>query len=189
MKKLIALVLSLFIVFAFAACGKDEEGKKTPTHTVDVEYYAKIGQIPEHKYHLGSSAEDMKEDFKAESEANEENSEDGHSHDVYSFIEEDDYNILVYESANYYYKEDGKISAIVSFDNSYDFNIGDLPKQITQAVGECEIMDGDKEKIFFLPMSQNFTYLEYTFGENNLIFVFEENGLCATALIGKNFED
>ena len=45
------------------------------------------------------------------------------------------------------------------------------------------------EKIFFLPMSQNFTYLEYTFGENNLIFVFEENGLCATALIGKNFED
>lgn len=187
MKKLTALVLSLFILFSFAACDKNEKPKDKAAHTVDVEYYAKIGQIPEHKYHIGSSAEDMKDDFKKISEEQTEETDDGHMHEVYSLIEEDDYSILVYESANYYYKDDEKISAIVSLDSSYDFKIGYLPKQITDALGECELEDGDGETIFFLPMPDNCKYLEYTFGENKLLFVFEQNALCATALVSKDF--
>ena len=188
MKKLAALILSLLMLFSFAACKKEEEKQKEkPAHSIDVEYYAKIGQIPEHKYHIGSSAEDMKEAFKKEGEELAESSEDEHIHDVYSFIEEDDYCILVYESANYYYKDDGKISAVISLDSSYDFKIGYLPKQITDVLGESELKKGDKETIFFLPMPDNYKYLEYTFGENTLLFVFEQNALCATALIGPNF--
>jgi len=187
MKRLTALVLSIFMLFTFAACGKEEKQQEKTAHSVDVKYYAKIGQIPEHKYHIGSSAKDMKEDFQKEGEEQAQEAEDGHTHAVYSFIEEDDYCILVYENANYYYKDDEKISAIVSLDNSYDFKIGYLPKQITDAIGECDLEDGNKEKIFFLPMPDNYKYLEYTFGENKLIFVFEQNALCATALISQNF--
>lgn len=186
MKKITALFLSFLIILTFSACGKQEKKEKN-THTVDVEYYAKIGQIPEHKYHLGSSAEDMREDFKAQEQENSEDSNDGHAHEVYTLIEDDNYDILVYENANYYYKDDGKISAVVSLDNSYDFKIGDLAKQITDVLGESEIKDGDEDAIFFLPMPENYTYLEYKFADNNLIFVFEQNALCATALVKENF--
>lgn len=182
MKRLLALLLCLFIMLTFAACGKEKTKNNNETHSVDVEYYAKIGQIPEHKYHLGSDAKEMKEDFDAEDQKNADESEDGHTHSVYSLMEDDDYTILAYENANYYYKDDGKISAIVSLDSSYDFQIGDFASQIKKVVGEAEEKDGNKEAIFFLPAPDSYTYLEYTFGENTLVFVFESNSLCATAL-------
>ena len=68
MRRLVALFLCLFLMLTFTACGKDKKDNKNETHTVDVEYYAKIGQIPEHKYHLGSDAVEMKNAFDAEDE-------------------------------------------------------------------------------------------------------------------------
>lgn len=184
MKKVIALFLCLVLSLVFVGCaekGKTEDKKES--HSVDVEYYAKIGQIPEHKYALGDDAEKMIKEFDDIDQKNAEESEEDHTHSVYSLIEGDDHNILIYESAKYYYKSDSKVSAIVSLDDSYGFKVGDVSHQITKVLGECEEKKGDKETLFFLPMPESCTYIEYKFGDNTLIFAFEENLLCATVLL------
>lgn len=184
MKKFIALFLCFVLVLAFAGCAnKDKsDSKNDDAHSVDVEYYAKIGKMPEHEYAIGTDAEKMKKDFEAEDQKNAEDSEDGHIHSVYSLIEDEEYDILIYENAKYYYGQDGKVSMIVSLDDSYGFKVGDISKEIINAVGETDEKKGDKETLFFLPMSETYTYAEYSFGENNVIFVFDGNLLCATAI-------
>ena len=184
MKKIIALFLCFILALVFAGCGsKDKsDSKNKDAHSVDVEYYAKIGKMPEHSYGLGADSKEMKKAFDAEDKKNEEASEDGHIHSVYSLIEDDEHDILIYENAKYYYGQDGEVSMIVSLDESYGFKIGDISKQIIDAVGKTEEKKGNKEAIFFLPMPETYTYAEYTFGENNVIFVFQENLLCATAI-------
>lgn len=184
MKKVVALFLCLVLSLVFVGCA--EKGKtddKKESHSVDVEYYAKIGQIPEHKYALGADAQKMLKEFEAIDKENAEESEDEHGHAVYSLIENDDHSILIYENAKYYYKSDSKVFAIVSLDDSYGFKVGDVSHQITKVLGECEEKIGDKDTLFFLPMPEAFTYVEYKFGDNTLIFAFEENLLCATALL------
>ena len=187
MKKLFALLLCVVLVLGLAACKKDKKEEVTE-HTIDVEYYAKIGQIPEHEYHLGSDADEMKQAFIKEDEKNNENSEDGHTHSVYSYMEEEEFDVLSYKSAKYYYRDDKKVAAIVSLDASYDFQIGDLLPQVKSALSklEAEEKKGDKETIFFLPSPESYTYLEYTFGENRLLFVFQDTALCAVALCDKS---
>ena len=184
MKKFIALFLCFVLALVFVGCSnKDKsDSKNKNAHSVDVEYYAKIGKMPEHNYKLGSDAEKMKKDFEAEDQKNAEDSEDGHTHSVYSLIEGDEHDILIYKNAKYYYGQDGKVSMIVSLDDSYGFKVGDISKQIIDAVGETEEKKGDEETLFFLPMPETYTYAEYTFGENKVIFVFGENLLCATAI-------
>lgn len=188
MKRLTAFFICTVLVLTLCACREDKDGSGQ-SHTVDVEYYAKIGQIPEHKYHLGSDAKEMQSAFDAEDDKNSEESEDGHTHSVYSIIEDDGYTVLSYEGANYCYKEDGKISAVVSLDSAYDFQLGDLISEIKSALSkfECEEKAGNAEDIFFLPNPTGYTCLEYKFGANKVLFVFYENALCATALINPEY--
>lgn len=188
MKRIIALILCVSMAFLLSGCGQKEK-KSEPKHSVDVEYYAKIGQIPEHKYHLGADAEEMEEELEKEDEKNREENPDAHLHSVYGLIEREDYDILAYSGANYYFKKDGKISAIVSLDKSYGFEIGDLSLEIKKALSEFEAEEkkGTEDVIFFLPSAESYTYFEYKFGENTVIFTFQNNALCAVALVGANY--
>ena len=191
MKRIMAFILCACMVFLLSACAEKEEKTKTE-HSVDVEYYAKIGQIPEHTYHLGADADEMEEAFEEEDERNEENAEndpDAHLHSVYGLMERDDYSILSYNGANYYFKDDGKISAIVSLDDAYGFKIGQLSPEIKKALSkfETEEKKGTEDVIFFLPAAESYTYFEYKFGENTVIFTFQNNALCAVALVGANY--
>ncbi len=188
MKRIIALILSICMALMLCACGEKKENNESE-HSVDVEYYAKIGQIPEHTYHLGSDAEEMEEAFEEEDEKHEEENPDAHLHSVYGLMERDNYSILAYKDANYYFKDDGKISAIVSLGDSYGFKIGDLSVEIKKALGKFELDEkkGTEDVIFFLPSAESFTYFEHTFGENKVIFTFQDNALCAVALVGKDF--
>ena len=183
MKKITALILCLILAFAFCGCGKEKENKKA-AHSVDVEYYAKLGQIPEHKYTLGADASAMEDEFKAEDEANSTEEADGHTHSVYSFMEMDGYSFLSYANANYYFKDDKNVGCIVSFDTSYDFQIGALTVEIEEALNEfpTEEKQGNSDVLFFLPSAESYTYLEYTFGENNVIFAFQNSSLCAVMI-------
>lgn len=184
MKKAIAIILCFVLSLSFVGCAKISKNEdKTESHSVDVGYYAKIGKIPEHEYSLGSDAEKMLKKFEDLDQKNAEESEDEHGHSIYSFIEAEDHNILLYENARYYYKADNKVSLIVSLDDSYGFKVGDISEQIIKAVGEqTETKPGNSQAIFFLPTPESYTYLEYKFGENTIVFVFQDNMLCATAL-------
>jgi len=187
MKRLLAITLILCLALTFVGCGKDKDKKDTkPAHSIDVEYYAKLGQIPECKYTLGADAKEMQKEFEAEDKAHEENADGIHSHSVFSLMEMDDFSFLSYENASYYFKNDDKeVYSIVSFDNSYGFEIGDMDVEIKDALSKYEVKEkqGDKDSIFFLPAAESYTYLEYVFGEKTVRFVFQNNALCAVALI------
>ncbi|MBR4072727.1 MAG: hypothetical protein IKK24_02180 [Clostridia bacterium] len=191
MKRIFAFILCLCLVFCLVGCGKDKKkDDNKPAHSVDVEYYAKLGQIPEHKYALGADVKEMQDAFDAEDEANKENSDDDHLHSVYSLMEMDDYSFLSYSNANYYFNDnsDDSVYCIVSLDTAYGFEIGDMNVEIKEALSKfsTEEKQGDKETLFFLPGAEGCTYLEYTFGENTVIFAFQDNSLCATMLKKSN---
>ena len=57
MKRILSLILCLTLVFVFAACGEKEKEKQQEKIGIDVEYYAKLGKIPEFKYKLGDNGE------------------------------------------------------------------------------------------------------------------------------------
>jgi len=183
MKKIIALILCVLLSLTLYGCKKttDNEVKE---HSVDVEYYAKIGNIPEHKYQLGADATEMENKFKAEDEANNSEDSDTHNHSVYSLMEADDYSFLSYGNANYYFKKEKKIGCIVSLDTSYGFQIGALTVEVKEALNEfsAEEKQGNSDVLFFLPSAESYTYLEYTFGENNVIFAFQNSSLCAAMI-------
>ena len=189
MKKITALLLCFILFFAFTGCKDKAKNDNTPAHSIDVEYYAKLGQIPEHKYALGADAVEMQAAFEDEDEKNAEEHEDEHFHSVFSLMEMDDYSFLSYGNANYYFKGDSNKSVycIVSFDTAYDFKIGDVTIEVKKALSkfEAEEKQGDSEKLFFLPNAEDCTYLEYTFGDNTVIFAFQDSSLCAT-MIKKN---
>ena len=60
MKKVLCLLLSLFMIFSLSACKEEKESAK---HTVDVEYYANLGQIPECKYSLSADSDTLKDEL------------------------------------------------------------------------------------------------------------------------------
>ncbi len=183
MKRILAVLISLSLIFCLVGC-KGTDKKKTE-HSIDVEYYAKLGQIPEYEYKLGSDAEAMRTAFDAEDQKNAEGDDDGHLHSVYSLMEMDDYSFLSYKNANYYYKNDNdSVFAVVGLDTAYGFSVGTVILEVKEALSKFKPKetDGKYDKIFFMPISDTYTSLEYEFGKNTVIFVFEENLLCATMI-------
>ena len=188
MKKVLALLVCVCIVLLLSGCA-DKGEEKQIKHTIDVEYYAKLGQIPEQSYHLGDDAKEMTAELDNLESQREEEEPDGEEHHLYDIVKTDDYSIISYNNAKYYYKKDGKISAIVSLDTAYDFQMGDLSSRIKEALSEFEAVEkaGDRDTVFFLPASDSYTCLEYTFGENKVIFTFFDSALCAVALLKADF--
>ena len=187
MKKIFAVLIALSLVFCLCGCSKDNDDTLKTEHTVDVEYYAKLGKIKECEYQLHSSANDMKEAFDKIDEENAENEDEyGHTHSVYSLMELDDYSLLAYDNANYYYEDtsDDEVFAIVALDTAYDFPIGTLNVEVKSALSkfEAEEKQGNEEIIFFMANPEKYTYIDYQFGNNTVAFIFENNALCATLL-------
>ena len=58
MRKIASILLSAVILFSFAACGKEKTESSTPS--VDLEYYAKLGSIPDCPYKLGQNIDELK---------------------------------------------------------------------------------------------------------------------------------
>lgn len=185
MKRIIALALTFIMLFALSACGKDEE--KPDTYSVDVNYYANLGQIPEVEYKLGANIDDMITALKAEEEAHLEGND--HQHATYTVYEEAERSMILTSGTSYYYetksKDDG-VSYIVNFDASYGFTLGTYSIEIKDALATLDLESDTREpsddEVFFIPGSANLTVLEYNFEKCNLMFVFQEDMLCATAL-------
>ena len=97
MKRSIALVLVLMLLFGLCGCN---DGKKSGGNGIDIEYYAKLGQIPENDITLGTSPEDLKTALDKRAAEAEKKDED------YGYNEiEGDQNVLIEEGPyDYYYK-------------------------------------------------------------------------------------
>lgn len=178
MKKLFCVLLSVFLLFSFTACGKKD---KTDGSKIDLEYYVKLGQIPESEYSIGSDVEEIKEKLKAAFDGTED------SDAVYDVIEGEE-NVLIDGGLyNYYYKKANKskgISYIVSYDTAYGFNIGDVIIEVRDAFKDIKFKEEalTEENSFFLPGASEGTVLKAQISNYTVSFVFVDNALCATTL-------
>ncbi len=146
MKKLIAIALSLIFVMGLCGC----KGDKKQESLVDLEYYAKLGQMPETKFVLGNSADEVIEFMDEESNKTEANGE----HTVNEVIELEENVIVSDGSFEYYYKKDDKdkkIGCISSLGDAFTFERGTVILEVKNALKGTEITEepATEENAFF----------------------------------------
>ena len=178
MKKFICVLLSLLFLFSFVACGNNEEQSGSE---IDLEYYVKLGQIPESEYQIGSDPEEIKQKLKDAADKSE------HGHEVYDVIEGEN-NVLIDGGLyNYYYKKANKsngISYLISYETAFGFEIGDVIVEVRDAFKGIKFKEEPltEENTFFLPGASDGSVLTTEISDYTVSFVFVDNALCATAL-------
>ncbi len=194
MKKIIALSLCLMIMFTFCACKKNEKSSAT----IDIEYYANLGKMPEIEFSLGSDPKTVKEkleenyDKYLESEKDNENHNHDHDSTAITFNEiEGKKNVLLNNGVTSYYyvkaKKDDGIAYIVNMDKSFDFEIGTSIIDVKKALGDTKYNETEvtEENAFFATAVTDGTLLEIVSGDVVTLFVFQDNELYATAMYNK----
>lgn len=186
MKRILALTLALVFVFCLTGCKDSKTNKKG---SVDIEYYAKLGQIPENEIALGTKPEDVK----AVLDKRASESDDSHEHGGYNVIEGEN-NVLIEEGAyDYYYKKaepEKGVGYIISYGESFGFKTGEIIVEMEEALKSYDVK---KEKatesnaFFFIGDYNNAQVLKIEFEKNTVLFLFENNTLCATAIYRNNF--
>lgn len=177
MKRFFSFILSFMMIFTFSACGnKNNDDNKI---SIDVEYYAKLGQIPECEYKIGDSVE------KIENELETTQLESDHDHDTLQIVEGEKSVLIDNGSYCYYYlkeKKDKGISYIVSYNDAFGFEIGTLSFKIKEALKSFDFQEENinNENAFFM-LSNTGNLLRYTFSDYTVLFIFENDALCATA--------
>lgn len=180
MKKLICLILTSLMICSLAACQKDKT--ESDSNSVDLEYYAKLGQMPECDYKLGENVEKIKSELSALDEQYQ-----GQNDFMYA-VEEGEKSVEI-NNGNflYYYMKENEangVSYIVSLGKSYGFEPGTLSIEITDAFSDYKYTEeaANDDNAFFLFDYSNCSVLEYEFENYAVSFVFQDNALCATAI-------
>lgn len=178
MKKLFCMLLSGLMLVSFAACSP----KKTSSggESVDLEYFASLGKLPEGEYSLGDSVEKLKNELSAAAE------ESG-SEAVYDVIEGEENVLIDAGSALYYYKKadpEKGIAYIVSFEKAFGFELGTLTIEVKDALSDytCTEEDATEDTLFFLLGAAGTTVMKYKIKNRVILFVFQDHALYATAL-------
>ncbi len=182
MTRFLALLSAFLVLIGLTACGQKND--KDNKYTVDLQYYADLGQIPECEYKLGDSAEEIKGAFEAAASENEEN--------LFNFDEGEETTLIDNGVYNFYYKNkkvaDG-ISYIVSYDTAFGFEIGAISIEVAKAINaEYTEEELSPDNAFFVWGVENGKVLKYEFDDTTVLFVFNDNALCATAIYNSNWE-
>ena len=182
MKKILSLFLVFVLIFSFVGCGKKEE--KTDDNGLDIEYYAKLGKIPECEFKIGDSVASIEERYAQNQEA--ENEADDHAHDIYEVIEGERTVMIDCGTLGYYYvkeKQANGISYIVCYDGAFGFRNGELVTDVKDALKGIDLVEENinLENVFFMQGATGIV-LKAQFDKHTLMFVFQDNALSATAL-------
>lgn len=179
MKKFLCLILCITFVFSLTACEKSSGGKSD--HSVDIEYYAKLGQINDLEYRLGDDVEATKTKL-AETT-------DDHGESNYFDYPSGDYTVMTDGTVFCCYKTDDAsagITHIVKSGDAYGFTIGTVSTQVRDALSDMGFdateREATRQEIFFLPAAADMTVLEYSFDGTSVLFVFQEHALSATVI-------
>lgn len=186
MKRIIALLLCLTFLLTLGGC---KNGKKNGGNGVDIEYFANLGQIPENDITLGTTPEKLKETLDKRGEEAEKNGE----HYGYNEVEGEN-NVLVEEGPyDYYYKKanpQNGVAYIVSYQDAYGFKIGDIIVEVEEHLSDYEVEKlgaNDKNAFFYFGDYNKAQILRIPFKNNTVLFLFEDNSLCATAIYRNDF--
>lgn len=178
MKKLLCLLLALVMVISFSACKEKETSSDSG---VDIEYYANLGKIPECEYALGADAQKVKDELSAFAESDE------GADSFYDVTEDEDTVCIQNGTYKFYYKTDKEadgISYIASFDTAYGFEIGEVIITVKEALADIKYTEEkiNEDNAFFLFVPIEGSVIKCEFEKNTVMFVFENNALCATAI-------
>lgn len=179
MKRFLSLILCIIFVLSLVACDKSSGGKND--HSIDVEYYAKLGQISDLNYKLDDSIENAKNKLSETT--------DDHGESLYFDYTSGDYTVMTDGSVCCCYKTDDETSGIthiVKYGGAYGFNVGAVSTQVRDTMSEMGYDTEEREaksgELFFLPAAANMTVLEYEIENNTVLFVFQEHALSATVI-------
>ncbi len=178
MKRIISIIICVLLVFScFAGCKQDEN--KDVSSKIDIEYYAKLGQMPECEFALGADVDEVNNTAKKVFEESDE---------AYYSLVEGEKSILIDAGAfRYYYekeKADEGVSLLVNYNTAYGFELGAVSIEIEEALSDfkAEITTDMGELFFMNNIEGELIGKKYTFGSNEVIFVFSNNALVATAI-------
>ena len=164
---------------------------------MDVEYYAKLGQIPECEYKLGQNVDEMLGQLEErQKKAEEELGEGTHHHSAeldknFHYHSEEVGIIITYGDDGCMYRYDTAdkskgITHIISSNNAYEFKVSDVSTEIKEALSsygfDAEERELTEKEASYYGANSNSTALEYNFGENTVLFIFNDNALFSTAL-------
>ena len=180
MKKFLSLILTTCFLFCLCACGNNNG--KAKNHSVDVKYYANLGQINDLDYKLGNSTQDTKSVLSTATV-----NDDGEY--LYYEYSAGEYTVMTDGTVCCCYKTDsasGGITHIVKYGDAYGFNQGSVSTEVRDTMTDMGYTAKEREaksgELFFLPSSGEFTVLQYDFDKNSILFVFEEHSLSATVI-------
>ena len=181
MKRIICLLLCLIVFCNFSACKKQENTENTNLITE----YANKGKIPECDYTLGDDPEKIKSDFLKASQEDEDN--------YYFFDEETDYSVIDNGVNKIFYKTNQKykgVTYIVVFDMDYEFSIGTSVSELKSNITGIQFSEEtlSEDNAFFMKNSREGKVLKYKFAENTVMFIFDNDRLCATAIYTNDWE-
>ena len=182
MKRILSLILCVALIFTFAACGEKGENKDKQKIGVDVEYYAKLGKIPEFEYKLGDNGEDAAKAIAKSLESSTDH------HDGYCNVYEGDKKTTVDVSgASFVYdNKTKKIEKIICFNTAYEFALDTVVIEVQKAMSsygfeqEPRAITSDEASLLFA--TSDSTVLEYKFEGANVAFAFYDNALFATMI-------
>ncbi len=183
MKKLLVIFLSILFILTFTACNKRDAS--SGELSVDVEYYAKIGSMPECKYPLGTDIKTIKKDLE---EHFNDKTED---HAVYNVVEGEETVLIDGGDFQYYYYKDNEengISYIVNFEKAFGFDIGTVSVEIKDALKKFKYTEEElnDDNSFFVLGGGSGKVVKYEFADNTVSFVLINDALYATAIYKTN---
>lgn len=196
MKKLLSLFICLCLLFSFTGCG---DTKNTNTLNIDLEYYAKLGQIPEAEYTLGADVDKVVKELTAKFNdyQNSHGDDPDHSHDhnqsdfMLNVVEGENNVLIDNGTINYYYNKKNKdkgISYIVNYDTAFGLEIGTVSSEVRKYLSAYELKEEQltEENAFFVSYLTNGTVLKTEIEDVAILFVFGDNQLFATAIYDIN---
>ncbi len=197
MKRIICLCLTFCFILSLTACGNND---KTDKDTIDLAYYAKLGQMPEAKYTLGENPDtviDGLDGIKSEQEAeHEEDPLDTHGHDqeefYFEYVEGPNNILLDNGKICYYYSKANKdkgISYIVNYDTAFGLPLGTVILKVKEALKGVKFTEEPltEENAFFASYVLDGTVLKAEFENSTILFVFQENEFFASAIYNDNW--
>lgn len=179
MKKILSLILCVIFVFSLVACGENNDNKLN--HSIDIEYYAKLGQINDLQYKLGDSVEKAQELLNKTT--------DDHGESNYIDYESGEYTVMTDGGVYCCYKtkdRDAGLTHVVKSGEAYGFAVGAVSTQIRDTMKDMGYdateRDAKRSEIFFLPAGADMTVLEYEIQGHTVLFVFQEHALSVTVI-------
>ncbi len=194
MKKLAALLMVFVLAFLSCACKKDK--KENTVTGADIEYYAKIGQIPESDIKLSADPDSVLSKLKKSQNSSALEShdhEEGAEEIEIPVIESGDYSEILGNNFQYYYKTEDKsggITAITATAAAFGYDpdtvLIEIETDLKSRNIKYEVTSGKLSDFYFFSFSDdNCKFLTCESEKNSVVFAFIESKLSAAAVYAK----